>query len=81
MKKIFTDVVYTNSARCIDGIENKLGHELCLAPMEEKVHTCFPILMDRINISNFTNLNKEQLLNDNEWILLTKRSLVNLLLM
>ena len=81
MKEVFSDVVYANCSGCIDQLENQLGHELCLAPMEEKVHTCFPILMDRINISNFTNLNKEQLLNDNEWILLTKRSLVNLLLM
>ena len=81
MKKIFTDVVYANCGGCIDQLENQLCHELCLAPIEEKVYTCFSILMDRINISNFTNLNKEQLLNDNEWILLTKHSLVNLLLM
>ena len=58
-------------AKCIDEIENQLGHELCSAPIEEKVHTCFMVLMDRINNSNFTTLSKEQLLNDNEWIKLT----------
>lgn len=79
MEKIFVDVVYANCMGCIDGIENQLGHELCLTPMEEKVHTCFPVLMNRIGIDTFPKLSKEQLLNDDEWIRLTKHNLLKLL--
>ena len=79
MKKIFADVVYANCGGCIDQLENQLGHELCLTPIEEKVDACFSILMKKVNTGAFTKLSKEQLLNDNEWIELTKLNLVNLL--
>jgi len=79
MEKIFSDVVYSNCMGCLEGIENQLGHELCLASIEEKVDICFPIMMDKINIDAFTSNNKEQLLNDDEWIRLTKHSLLKLL--
>jgi len=39
------DAVYTNCSGCIDGIENQLRHELCLTPVEEKIDTCFPVMM------------------------------------
>ena len=79
MEKIFSDVVYTKCSGCINQLENQLAHKLCLTPIEEKIDTCFPVMMDKINIDTFTKLSKEILLNDDEWISLTKHTLVNLL--
>lgn len=61
---------------CRDNIENQLAH-LCIASLEEKINTCFLEALkrfdtDSIQINEMNFLNKENLLNDNEWIKMTE---------
>ena len=78
MEKMLFEVVRKECDGCVHEQPNQLAHDLCLASLNEKIERCFSHMMNDIDLVKLkAKCNKEQFLQDEEWLSLTKTNLFN----
>ena len=80
MKQMLFEAVQKECDGCVHEQPNQLAHDLCLAPLEDRIERCFLQMLNDIDITKINaKFNKEQLLQDQEWLSLTKSNLLSFL--
>ena len=76
MKEKLFEAVQKECDGCVHEQPNQ-AHDLCLAPLDDKIDRCFLQMLYDIDITKINpKFNKEQLVQDHEWLLLTKSNLL-----
>ena len=77
MKSMLFDAVQKECDGCVHEQPNQMAHDVCLAPLNERIERCFLHMMNAIDFEKLdVKCSKELLIQDKEWATLTKNNLL-----